>query len=116
MKNTRNRKILVVAILVTVAVVVLWQATGGDFYTKYQVIEEIAREVDPNDPFAEAGLYDGAAATETVSRDTFRFGLLPTAAGIVDKHALSVVSLAAPTWLVAFGAIWWTRRKQRQSH
>lgn len=109
-----SRKILVVALLITAAVVVLWQATGGDYYTKYQVVEEVTRNADAEDPFAEAGLYDGASATETVSRDAFRFGLLPTAGGILDKHALSVVSLTAPTWLVAFGAVWWTRRKQKQ--
>lgn len=46
---------LLVALTVTVAAVVTWQATGGDWYTKYEVVEQIESKLDPNDPLVAAG-------------------------------------------------------------
>ena len=31
----------VAALIISLACVVLWQATGGDYYTKYEVVEQI---------------------------------------------------------------------------
>lgn len=110
-----TNKLFITAAAITLAAGGLWQATGGDYYTKYEVIEQVPRTVDPDDPFAEAGLYDGGSQTETVQRDEFRFGLLPTPQGIFDKHAISVVSFAAPAWIGAFGILIWTRRKTKRN-
>ncbi len=101
------------AVLVTVACVLLWQATGGDYYTKFSVIEEVDVTTDDDDPLAAAGFYNDADAKKTVSRDEFRFGLLPTPQGILDKHAVSVASVSGPFWLGAIGVIWYVRRKQQ---
>ena len=68
------------------------KATGGDYYTNYEVVETVEIEPDSSDPLAAAGFYEGTKATETVTRDEFRFGLLPTPSGLLDKHMLSVVS------------------------
>lgn len=107
------KKFLLAAAFVTVAGLVLWQATGGDYYTKYEVIEEVPRTIDPDDPLAAAGFYDGSD-TEVVRRDEFRFGLLPTPQGLFDKHAISVASTAGPSWFVALVITWWTRRRQKR--
>ena len=106
------KKLVMAATLVTVAGLILWQATGGDYYTKYEVIEEVPRVVDPDDPFAAAGLYDDSD-TEIVRRDEFRFGLLPTPQGLFDKHVISVASTAGPSWFVAVCVMWWTRRRKK---
>ncbi len=103
------------AIVVTLATVILWQATGGDYYTKFQVVEEVQSEVDPDDPLAAAGFYESDTTTHTVTRDAFRFGLLPTPEGLFDKHAVSVASIAGPVWICAIGFAWWTRRRRKAS-
>jgi hypothetical protein len=100
------RIILLTVTGLTAILLVLWQATGGDYYTKYQVVEQVQKTVDPDDPLAAAGFYEGGTRTETVVRDEFRFGLLPTPRDILDKHSLSVVSIASPAWLVALFAVW----------
>lgn len=104
------KKFVIGAMLLTVASLILWQATGGDFYTKYQIVEVVPMQLDPDDPLVAAGFYDDDA-TETITRDEFRFGLLPTAEGLFDKHVISVLSFTAPTWFVTLGIIWWSRRK-----
>jgi hypothetical protein len=112
----RRAKIAIgIAVVVTLATVVVWQATGGDYYTKFQVVEEIESETDPDDPLAAAGFYDGDSSTEVVTRDEFRFGLLPTPEGVFDKHAVSVASISGPVWLGAIGFAWWARRKEKRS-
>lgn len=109
---TRVRVAIGIAVAVTLGTVVLWQATGGDYYTKFQVVEEVASAVDPNDPLAAAGFYSGDSTTHAVTRDEFRFGLLPTPEGVFDKNVVSVASISGPVWLCAIGFAWWTRRKQ----
>jgi len=106
-----SRIILLTALLFTLAVLVLWKATGGDYYTKYQIIEQVEKPVDPNDPLAAAGFYDGQTRVETIQRDTFRFGLLPAPTGLFDKHIISVVSLAAPVWFFTLASLWVLRRR-----
>jgi hypothetical protein len=111
--TTTGKRALLIAGIVTLACVILWQATGGDYYTKYQVVEEVEAAVEENDPLAAAGFYEGDSNTTTETRDEFRFGLLPTPQGVFDKNAVSVASIAGPVWLVAIGVAWWSRRKEK---
>lgn len=108
----QTKIILVVATLITLATLITWQMTGGDYYTKFEVIEQIETPVDENDPLAGAGFYEEASQTKTVTRQELHLGLLPTASGLFDKHALSVISIVSPVWLVVFGLVWWRRRRQ----
>ncbi|GAB4324119.1 MAG: hypothetical protein Kow0074_16840 [Candidatus Zixiibacteriota bacterium] len=113
----RSSKILLTAILtVTIASVVTWQATGGDWYTKYQIVEQVESQPDPNDPLAAAGFYEGNSPVQTVTRDEFRFGLLPTPSGIFDRHVLSVASVTGPLWVFGLGFMWlqWRRTKRNR--
>ena len=110
-----SKPIIITALIVTLAAVVLWQATGGDYYTKYQVVEQVETEHDPNDPLADAGFYEGSSQTETISRDEFRFGLLPTPQSILDKHSLSVATVMGLTWVPVLGLAWSARRKTKRS-
>ena len=117
MYSKRNRRyILIGALVITLAAVITWQATGGDYYTKFQVVEQVEKEIDRSNPLAAAGFYEGDTQTETVTRDEFRFGLLPTPSGIMDKHALSVASVVGPVWLLALALVWIGRRRQRKIH
>ncbi|MDF1545175.1 MAG: hypothetical protein P1R58_08750 [bacterium] len=111
--NRQSKIILSVVVILTVAAVITWQATGGDWYTKYEVVEQVESEPDQNDPLVAAGFYEGGTTTQTVTRDEFRFGLLPTPAGIFDKHALSVASVVGPAWGIVIGFLWIGRRKRR---
>lgn len=100
------------AMAITIAALVTWRFTGGDYYTKFEVVEEIEKAIDPNDPLADAGFYDSDTTKETVTREAFRFGLLPTPRGILDKHAFSVVSVTVPAWIAALGVLWLARRRR----
>jgi len=109
------RGLLLVAVLVTVAAVGAWIATGGDPYTKLEVIERVPVAADPSDPFAGTGLYDDEEPRyQAVKRKDFRFGLLPTPQGLLDLHMLSVTSTAVPVWVVCLGLLWWRRRTGRR--
>jgi hypothetical protein len=99
-----------VAVIITLAALLTWQLTGGDYYTKYEVVEQVEKTLDPDDPLVAAGFYEGSTTTETVARKDFRFGLLPTPSGVLDKHAASVVSVALPAWFLGFGLLFWNRR------
>lgn len=111
--NKFTKLVLIAVVVVTVGSIVTWQATGGDWYTKYEVVEQVAVETDPNDPLAAAGFYEGGDATTTVTRDEFRFGLLPTPARLVDKHAVSVTSVTGPVWVLGLAVLWYHRRRLR---
>jgi hypothetical protein len=102
------------AALVTLATLITWQMTGSDYYTKFEVVEQVETPVDQNDPLAAAGFYEEASQTKTVIRQEFHLELLPTASSLFDKHVLSVVSIVSPVWLVAFGFVWWRRRRSRR--
>jgi len=113
-----TRALLILAILVTITTLATWLATGRDYYTKYQVVEEVEVEVQADDPLANTGFFDeaedGGPATETrtETRDAFRFGLLP--AGQVDKNFFSVLTLAGPAWALAVLAVllgWFRNRR-----
>ena len=107
-------KLLVTAVVVTVAALGAWLATGAHPYTKYQDVVREEVSTDEDDPFAEAGFYDGETVTQTVKKDVFYFGLLPTPQGLFDKHAVSVVSFVVPVWLIVGGIAlvrWHARRR-----
>ena len=108
-------KLLVIAVVLTVAAFGLWLATGAHPYTKYQDVTRQELPTDEDDPFAEAGFYDGDTVTRTVKKNVFYFGLLPTPQGVFDKHALSVVSVVGPVWLIVGGIslIRWRARRRR---
>jgi hypothetical protein len=111
---TRGRSpilILALAAIITIGTAGLWQATGRDYYTKFEVVEEVVVAVDPDDPLAAAGFYDDAPRKQTVRRSEFRFGLLPTTTNPLDKHMLAVLSVLGPTWLLALSVMWWQRRR-----
>lgn len=102
---------MIVTIALTFFILIFWQITGGDFYTKYQVVEEIEKELDPSDPLVAAGFYDNSTIIETIVKDEFRLGLLPTPSGIFDKHSLAVVTMLGPIWFISF-MIFFLRRQQ----
>jgi len=98
-----RKTLLISSIAITIACMILWIATDRHYYTKYQVVETVSVEIAEDDPLAATGFYDdtesGAAGnTETVARDSFHFGLLPTPNGLFDKHAISVISILGPFW------------------
>ena len=76
-------------------------------------MEQVQHEVDPNDPLVAAGFYDGSTNTQSTVRDEFRFGLLPTPQGVFDKHAVSVLTLVAPFWILTLGLYWLNRRRMK---
>lgn len=97
-KNTFT--LLIIAAILTAGVIAAWQLTGGDYYTKFEVVEEVEVAIDESDPLAGTGFYGEEPQTKTVTRPTFRLGLLPTAQGLFDKHLLSVSSLLLPVWFL----------------
>ncbi len=108
-------KLLVIAVVLTVAAFGLWLATGAHPYTKYRDVTRQELPTDEDDPFAEAGFYDGDTVTRTVKKNVFYFGLLPTPHGVIDKHALTVVSVDGPVWLIVGGIslIRWRARRRK---
>lgn len=111
--NRFTKATILAAAILTVVAIITWRATGGDYYTKFEIIEQVEKEIAADDPLAAAGFYEGDTRIETVRRDGFRMGLLPTPAGIIDKHAISVASISIPSWTAAFILIWINRRRQR---
>ena len=110
---------LILTLLITVGCLVVWGATGRHYYTKYQVIEQVEVEVAADDPLAAAGFYDDQRPqVQTVTRDEFHFGLLPTPRGLFDKHMLSLLTVISPLWaavVVTFGVHHLRRRALRNS-
>jgi hypothetical protein len=105
------RILVVVAIVITVGALGVWQASGGDFYTKFEVVREVTQPLDPSDPLVAAGFYD-TGSTTVVRERQFRLGLLPTPSRLLDKHALSVTTIISPVWAVAAVAAL-VRRKRK---
>ncbi len=110
-----TKTVIGVTLIVTAVVLVTWQVTGGDYYTKFEVVEQVEKQVDPNDPLAAAGFYDGLTQMETVTTAGFRLGLLPTPGGLFDKHIFSVLSVATPFWFLSLGLLWWSRRRSQRN-
>ena len=98
-------------VLITVAALGLWWGTDRHFYTKFEVVTQVEVEIDPEDPLAQAGFYDGETVEKTVRRDEFHLGLLPTPRGLFDKHVISVVSIVFPAWLLGGATLIRLRRR-----
>jgi hypothetical protein len=112
-KKSIPLRLIALAVIVSSLTLVTWMATGRHSYTKFEVVERVEVPVDASDPLAGTGFYDDASTQTTVKRDEFHLGLLPTPQGLLDKHALSVVSILAPTWGVCLPLIWWLSRRRR---
>ena len=108
-KTTKNT--ILAAIVLSAIIIIFWQVTGGDFYTKYQVVAEIEKKLDRSDPLVAAGFYDNGTTTETIVKDEFRLGLLPTPSGIFDKHSIAVITMITPIWLISFMMYFLKRQK-----
>ena len=108
------RNLPALAAVLTVAALITWLATGAHPYTKFQDITQEQVPVDEDDPFAEAGFYDGVTVTKTLKKDVFYFGLLPTPQSLFDKHLLSFVSVVLPAWLIVggFALVRWRIRRR----
>ena len=100
-----------VAHVLTLASIAAWLATGLHPYTKYEEISRIKEPAPLDDPFAEAGFYDGEAF-RTVRKRVFYFGLLPTPQGLFDKHVFSVLSVVLPVWSVV-GSLTLIQRRRK---
>ena len=107
------KTIVIVAVASTVAVAIVWLATGAHFYTKYEVVERVEVPVESDDPLADTGFYESETRTEISVRDEFHLGLLPTPQGLFDKHLLSVTTVAVPLWVLAGVAVYFGRRMKR---
>ena len=103
MPNGKQWLLLIIPLVITVACLGLWGATGRDAYTKFTVIEEVPVSETSYDLFTVTGLFDDAerSETEVVRRDEFRFGLFPTPQSLFDKHMLSVASISGAAWGVS---------------
>ncbi len=104
--------VFAIATILTIATLITWQATGGDSYTKFQVVEQVERKLDPDDPLAGTGFYEDDKVTETIKRDEFRLGLIPTPNGLLDKNAISVATIVVPVWVFAIVFWWFMRRRE----
>ncbi|MCZ6688127.1 MAG: hypothetical protein O7H41_00785 [Planctomycetota bacterium] len=105
--------LLLLGVVVTLATLATWMATGMSPYTKFKIVETIEVEVDPDDPFAGTGFFEGTTEEKTVERDAFQLGIFPTAGGLIDKHMVSVATILFPVWsLIGIGA--WRRRRAKK--
>ena len=107
-----SKTVIMLVAVVTIAAIITWQVTGGDWYTKFEVVEQIESKPDANDPLVAAGFYEGSTVITSVTKNEFRFGLLPTPTGIFDKHALSVTSVTGPLWVLGIGILWHQKRRR----
>ena len=112
--NITTKKTVFFTLTLTVLILILWQITGGDYYTKYQVVEEIEKELDQSDPLVAAGFYQSSTVTETIVKDEFRLGLLPTPTTLFDKHSIAVTTIIAPVWFIS-AIIFFYRRRNNAS-
>ena len=109
------KKVIGIAGLITLATLATWRITGGDAYTKYQINVVEERKLDESDPLYGTGFYENDIVKETVTRNEFRLGLLPTPEGLFDKHIISVLTILGPVW--GFALLYWLiqRRKRKPS-
>ena len=110
-----RRLLIPAATLLTLVALAAWFATGRHAYTAYQAVEERDVPVADDDPLAATGFYDAEVRTERSLSDVFHFGLLPTPSGLVDKHALSVLSVTLPAWAATIGLVLLRRRNRKKS-
>ncbi len=65
------KNLLILAAAITLIAVVTWLATGAHPYTKFTDVVRENVAADPDDPFAEAGFYEGTTVTRTVKNNVF---------------------------------------------
>lgn len=112
-----GRVALGVGLVATIATLAVWITTGRNYYTKFEVVERVEVSADPDDPLAGTGFYDDEEpGYETVRRGEFHLGLLPTPQGLLDKHAVSVVSILVPAWAVCLVLLWRFGRRRGRSN
>lgn len=114
--NSPIARLAALAVLVTAIAALTWLATGRHVFTKYEAIEERANPPAADDPFAAAGFYDGNTVAQVTHVDAFHFGLLPSAGSVLDKHVISLVTVAAPLWALTLVFAWRRRSKRRRLH
>lgn len=107
-----RKTILLILGLITLGLLLLWQATGGDYYTKFEVVEEVEVPIDESDPLAGTGFYENETEIKTVTRREFRLGLLPTPQGLLDKHIISVSSILVPLWGIGAALLFFNRKRE----
>ncbi len=112
MNKCRNH-FLIISVVITIVALGVWIATGGDFYTKYETVKQVEKQIDANDPLAAAGFYDSETKIETVRKKEFRFGLLPTPSGLFDKHIISLTTIVTPPWMITIALLWMAKRRSK---
>lgn len=110
--KSKTKTVLITAVVLTAFILLAWQATGGDYYTKFEVVEEVEEQTDPSDPLAGTGFYENETVTKTVSRKEFRLGLIPTSQGLFDKHVVSAATILFPLWGLVAAYLWYAKRKR----
>ena len=81
---------------------------------KAKIVETIEVQVDPDDPLAGTGFFEGTTEEKTVERDAFQLGIFPTPAGLIDKHLVSVATILAPVWSLIGIGVWRQRRSRNR--
>ena len=105
--------LVLLGVVVTLATLATWMATGMSPYTKFKIVETIEVEVDPDDPLAGTGFFEGTTEEKTVQRDAFQLGIFPTAGRLIDKHMVSVATILFPVWSL-IGICTWRQRRARK--
>jgi len=110
-KRGKSLAVLIIAVVISAAVLLVWRITGGDYYTKFEVIRQQEIAVAADDPLAGTGFYEDEKNMQTVREKDFRLGLLPSPGSLLDKHMLSVVTVIFPLWIIAAIMIWQDRKQ-----
>jgi hypothetical protein len=98
MTTTTRTNFFVATLLLTVAILATWVVTDRRSYTSLTTIEIVESIPDADDPLANTGFYDDGPVETAVERPGFHLGLLPAPRGILDFHALSVLTLLGLAW------------------
>lgn len=110
-RRGKSLAVLIIAVVISATVLLVWRVTGGDYYTKFEVIRQQEVAVDPDDPLAGTGFYEDEKNMQTVREKDFRLGLLPSPGSLFDKHMLSVVTVIFPLWVIVAILIWQDRKQ-----
>jgi len=104
MKQIARVVILLCCLLIVGLAAMLWNATGRAGYTKYfdaeraQRMAEADAEESLGDVFEEAGT--GVAPPEPL-KNRFELGMLPGSPNPIDKHFVSLATIAGPAAVAA---------------
>ena len=89
-----THKLLALAVVVTVAALGMWQATGAHPYTKYEDVTREQVRTDVDDAFVEAGFYEGDTVTQIPGP-----GLRDSARRAIEVASRNTVSMMRPARL-----------------